>query len=323
MENISGVNRIQKAVVFSHRRDIDGIASASIIVRFEQVSKIYLLDYGLEYFKAVEKILSKLEPCKIFISDLGLPNSLLSVVSPVLRMALERGFKILWFDHHIWPKESLSMVERMGIDLEMQIGVSAAEIVSQYYGGDLIADMLASLAHEGDYPPVKRKVAWLLSHLINYYHYADIHIESPALLHLISKLSKGILWDAEMQACMDKQTPIIRKAYDEALKNHFKVRVSGYVFTISRFDTCIPPVLGAWRLLKHSDSDLAIGYYDNGEIISIRDRDVNVDCNRLAMRFNGGGHTHLAGGRLPPGVDNPGNWIVKKLKSEPIPILND
>lgn len=308
--------------MISHRRDIDGIASASIISRFEQDAKIYLLDYEPEYFEVIEKIISKLEPCKILVSDLGLPSSLLPTVAPLLEEFMERGFKIIWFDHHIWPSESLSVARRIGISLKIKTGVPAAEIVSQHYGGDSTSSMLAILAREGDYPPIKRRITWLLSHLINHYHYIDPDAESPLLTSLVSKLSRGVLWDAEMQAHMDKLSPRIEKAYNDAFRDHVQVEVSDYIFAISRFDKCIPPVLGAWKLLEHSGSNLAIGYYDTGEMITIRNHDVNVDCSKLAGRFNGGGHTHLAGGKLPLGVDNPENWIIRKLRSEPIPTVD-
>ncbi len=310
---------ISRAVVISHRRDVDGIASASIILRFEQDAKIYLLDYGPEYFEVIERRILNLEPCKILVSDLGLPSSLLPTVTPLLEKSLKRGFEIIWFDHHIWPSRSLTVARSIGVSLKIKTGVPAAEVVSQHYGGDSTSRMLASLAREGDYPPVKRRITWLLSHLINHYHYIDPDVECPFLTRLVSKLSKGILWDAEMQAYMDKLSPRIEEAYNDAFRSHVQVEVSGFTFSIARFDTCIPPVLGAWKLLEYSGLDLAIGYYDTGEIITIRRRGVNVDCSRLARRFNGGGHTHLAGGRIPVGISNPETWIIRKLRSEPIP----
>jgi oligoribonuclease NrnB/cAMP/cGMP phosphodiesterase (DHH superfamily) len=100
------------AVVVSHRKDADGIASAALI-HYLTKAKIFLSDYS-EMNETLSKV--KESANQVYICDLGLnKNTFDGFIEQVKRLSLNA--KVHYIDHHHLSEEYASRLKEAGIDL--------------------------------------------------------------------------------------------------------------------------------------------------------------------------------------------------------------
>jgi oligoribonuclease NrnB/cAMP/cGMP phosphodiesterase (DHH superfamily) len=286
--------------IFTHRKDLDGIACAAIFKRAYNDVKIFLLDYGeeeaLQMLNHMEEIAKNDDNNLFVISDIGINKPVANLLYEGFRKIISSTLKICWFDHHVWPDE-LKIKFNDIIELSIETDKCASEIVAdEFCKSDEICELLSSIARDSDFKLNKYKITELLDDIIAYYNYTH---DYEKLKDLASKLAQGILWDANSQKIWDNYILERNKAIEELKRNYKKLSINSKVVAISIVNDIIPSSMAVNILLKESKSDIAIAVRERGTLTIMRNKDSNIECNKIAEFFGGGGHPFIAGGKLP------------------------
>jgi len=292
-------------VVITHTKDLDGMASAAIVVRENPGAQVALADYDDEYVNAVERDVRPGVGETVIIADIGCNRKSISRWASIVSGWKSRGARVLWLDHHAWDDDCVravgDVVDLLTHDTE---GRCAAEVVLEHVGraGDPVESRLAELAHDSDFNLRSEPLADMLSRLISYYHYIGGRGDDLKL-RLINSLSLGILWTVEMDIQAREYGKILRQDYDLLLRSRVR-EVNGYRL-----------VVGLRGAYSGTDASNVVQERIGGDIIfmvsgrghlSIRsDRD-DVNAKAIGEAFGGGGHLrHAAGGSIEDLFPNP------------------
>lgn len=150
---------------------------------------------------------------------------------------------------------------------------------------------------------------------------ADLLVSGFDKRTIIDSLSKGIVWDDRFEAARNEYLEKKTKALEDLMKRLTIKEILGkrYGFSIS------PSLLstadaGQHILDKHTGVDVSVVLYRSGKI-SFRSREgTDVDLEKLAKQFQGGGRKYAAGGLFTEQPINIENWenvltsLDRKLK---------
>ncbi|HET7149107.1 MAG TPA: DHH family phosphoesterase [Candidatus Nitrosopolaris sp.] len=299
-----------KVIIFSHESDLDGIFSAAIgLIRYPQARPVFL-NYGAEgvlkmrgFIEAATR--SSQEKGIVIISDLGLScdPSLIDSCTETFSIAKNKGWSIVWIDHHPWPENAIRSIEpHVELVLDSVSSKCAAELIyEKFLSGNRVAEKLASLAHTMDYFTNDQYLT-PTSELIKYYHnFPDCY---SRLIDLARKSSHGTLWDIEMQS--DYNDYVVLR--DEAKKHAFstmRIRdIHNFKIAFIQSSPFIQNSLFSDEVFKKTDVDLVMVYGTDGRV-SIRRNNNDISCNDIASNLpEGGGHIFAAGATFR---SNPGD----------------
>ena len=290
-----------KVTLFSHESDLDGLISAAIgLIRFPQ-AKVIFLGYSKESFLTlVEKIsiANKINEKHTFIiSDLGLSDSFVDLLKNVFIDSSTNKNDLIWVDHHPWSENSINEVnEYIELVLDQTGKKCASELMyERFLVGNERAKILASLAHAMDFF-TKDRYLTPISELIKYY--LSFQDSGSRLFNLSIRLSKGILWDVDMENDYRKYSILSNIDKKEVLSSMRKKNINCLDVVFVKSSKYLQTSLFSEEVFKITNADLAIFYDENGKI-SIRRNNEKIACNEIAecMLF-GGGHKYAAGGYL-------------------------
>ncbi|MFP3191133.1 MAG: DHHA1 domain-containing protein [Thermoproteota archaeon] len=286
-------------VIFTHRKDADGIICAAIFKRSFPSSNIYLLDYGeeetLQMIAYIDEIVKKESDNLFVISDIGINKSVVNIVLENFKRISESGNKIYWLDHHVWPEEFVKALNEF-VYIKLDKTKCASEIVAETFCHDEVCKTLASIARDSDFKLKKYTITELLDDIIAYFNY--LH-DYKSLENLALKLANGILWDTQYQYLREKYTKERSLEIEKLKKNILKTEVNGVSITLSLVNEIIPSSMAVNIMLDETKSDLAIALRERGTLTIMRSKNSNIECNKIAEYFGGGGHPFIAGGKLP------------------------
>lgn len=309
-------------LIFSHESDLDGLLSAAIgLIRYPQARTIFLGN-GRETFRTIAYFVSRLaissprrDKGLIIICDLSLSDDASSINSckSSFSDARNAGFDIVWLDHHPWPDNSRASIQPY-VELKLDVTQSkcAAELMyEKFLHGNESAFTLASLAHSMDF--FKRELYLTpISELIVYYlSSADRY---DRMSSLAAKVSRGILWDLEMQKDYTSYAQLRDKAKADSLQT-LEVRRFGDKFkaAILRSSPYIQNSLFAHEIFEKTGSDVVMLYGPDNKI-SIRRNNDQISCRNIALSFpEGGGHDFAAGAKSRS-VSGDHDQIVRELE---------
>lgn len=309
-------------LIFSHESDLDGLLSAAIgLIRYPQARTIFLGN-GKETFRTIAYFVSRLaissprrDKGLIIICDLSLSDdaSSINLCKSSFSDARNAGFDIVWLDHHPWPDNSRASIQPY-VELKLDVSQSkcAAELVyEKFLHGNESAFTLASLAHSMDF--FKRELYLTpISELIVYYlSSADRY---DRMSSLAAKVSRGILWDLEMQKDYTSYAQIRDKAKADSFQT-LEVRRFGDKLkaAILRSSPYIQNSLFAHEIFEKTGSDIVMLYGPDNKV-SIRRNNDQISCRNIALNFpEGGGHDFAAGAKFRSAIGDH-EQIVRELE---------
>lgn len=325
---------IMKVLLISHESDLDGLISAAIaLVRYPQAKTVFLGN-NKESFETLARFvytfsvssisLTPQEKGLIIICDLALieDESLINLCKDAFSEAKKAGFDIVWLDHHPWSEAAKLAIDPFVETMFDETGNRcAAELVyGKFLLGNELANRLAGMAHSMDFFTNDQYLT-PISELIVYYH--NNYGRYERLSSLATKVSRGILWDIDMQNDYVIYTQIQRKAKVEAFQTiQFKQIDGRFKVAFIQSSPYIQNSLFAQEVFEKTHSDVVI-LYSSDNRVSIRRNNNLISCRRIAQNLpEGGGHEFAAGARFKSNPLNR-NEIIGELEEAILKSLVD
>ena len=312
-----------EVLIFSHESDIDGLFSAAIgLLRYPQARTVFL-GYGKESFETMGHFANSFNASSpssekriIIICDLGLneDQSLIDLCKDFFSKSKNAGCDIFWLDHHPWADRAVDAIRPLvEITLDKTGTKCAAELMyDKLLVGNELAAKLASMAHAMDFFTNDQYLT-PISELIVYYRNSSI--PSEKLSFLAVKVSKGILWDTEMQNDYAMYSQIQEKAKREAYQTiQFKEINGRFKTAFIQSSRYIQNSLFAHEVFEKTKADIVVLYGTDGKV-SIRRNNTQVSCRRIAENLpDGGGHDFAAGAKYNSDPSKP-QAIIRELEA--------
>jgi uncharacterized protein len=301
---------------------MDGLFSAAIgLLRYPQARTVFL-GYGKESFEIMGDFSNMLcgsstsSEKRIIICDLGLneDKSLIDLCKGFISKAKHAGCDIDWLDHHPWAESAVDAIKPfVEFTLDKTGTKCAAELMyDKLLVGNEHAAKLASMAHTMDFFTNDQYLT-PISELIVYYRNSPIPFEK--LSSLAVKVSRGILWDMEMQNDYAMYSQIQEKAKRVAYQTiQFKEIDGRFKTAFIQSSPYIQNSLFAHEVFEKTKSDIVVLYGTDGKV-SIRRNNTQVSCRRIAENLpEGGGHDFAAGAKYNSDPSKP-QAIIKELEA--------
>ncbi|MGC9116564.1 MAG: DHH family phosphoesterase [Conexivisphaera sp.] len=293
-------------IAITHTKDLDGIASAAIILRENPGARVLLADYDDEYADALEREAAPDPGDTVVIADIGCNKKSIRRWASVLSGWRARGARVLWLDHHAWDSECLAAVEGAVDELTHDTeGMCAAEVVFSRLGrpNDPVEARLAEMAHDADFNLRRDPIGNLLSRLISYYDYLGGSRGDGLKLHLVDLLSLGILWTSWTDAHLREYEAVLARDYELLLRSRVR-EVNGYRIIVG-LRGAYSGTEAANIVQERIGGDIVFMVSGKGHL-SIRSNREDVNTKALGEAFGGGGHLrHAAGGSIEDRFPHP------------------
>jgi len=296
----------------THQQDIDGLFCGAILKNAFPDTLVYLTNYGhrniLNIANTIEtNIIKSKKQGTVIISDLSVNNKEEAyIIKAVGIKARERSWNLIWIDHHPWRPEVKDVIQSFAT-------VLLSKESKQKCASELVCDVLnikrtacirmAKFAHIVDFrlpeinnlPPLPKMVRYYLS-FPDYY---------KKLQSIISKASKGIFWDNELQEEYEsKYLPLKDLALKEALGSILVTIIHNYkVGVIESPKILSKGVLSEMVYKLYDDLDILFLFSPDGKISIRRKSGSDIRCDLIAQKLNGGGHSYAAAGIIKSSTD--------------------
>ena len=294
-----------KTIIVSHESDVDGIFSASIVLmRFPQ-AKTFFTSYGKENFIRISEVLyseiiTSQERGQVIISVLGLNDDMIDLFREIFIFLKSNLWSITWIDHHPWSERavrSATEVAPVQLVLDRTEKQCASDLMyNTYLKGNSVAEWLSKIAHTSDFFTKDLEIPPLPELIIFYKTFPDFY---HRISELAKKISRGTLWDTEMQKDYYQYSKL-RDQAKETIFDKIKTIESGNGVKISIVPTSpyLQISLFSEEVFKKTQADVAL-YYNHEGKISIRRNNEIIQCDKIAKQLlEGGGHRFAAGGKL-------------------------
>ncbi|MDQ2685249.1 MAG: DHHA1 domain-containing protein [Thermoproteota archaeon] len=295
----------ERILSITHQQDIDGLFCGAILKNAFPDTFVYLTNYGyknmLNIANTIEtNIIKSKRQGTIIISDLSIDNEEeASVIKTAGTKAKERGWDLIWIDHHVWRAEIKDLIESFAI-------VVLAKEKEQKCASELVCDALnikrtacirmAKFAHIVDFRLPEINDMPPLPEMVRYYltfpdYYKKLH-------SIIDKASQGIFWNDDIQEEYEsKYLPLKELAIKEALKSVMVTFINNYKVGIIESPKILSKATLSETVFKlYNDLDIIFLFSPDGKVSVRRGLDSKVRCDLIAQKLNGGGHSYAAAG---------------------------
>ena len=281
--------------------DLDGAASAALYLAIAGLTVNDAAVYFAEPYNLDETLREVAEHAEdgdvAAVMDLGLNRGRMRLVEEAVASLARAGVKVEWYDHHVWSPEERARITGAGAVLYVDTSTCAAGVVARYaprergrspppWAEDLVRATCSADLWRWDHP--------LSPKLFRVMGRSD---EESWRLKVVDKLSRGILWDEELEARLEEYVNAELEGYGRVLATLYTLESRGCrVAAVYKKEG--PPsnsMIGS-TLLSRLDADIAVIARTNGAI-SLRSRRVNVQ--KVAAALGGGGHPAAAGAKVP------------------------
>ena len=172
------------AVCISHKEDVDGICSATLVKAAFHISNVILVDYAnlISRLEKVFAILGNIE--QLFICDLGLSKNNEQKFVGLLDRMVSAGTEVIYIDHHDISKETVQMLKKIGVTLIHTIEECTSMQIYTKYNKKLPehAAFFAAMGALTDYMENKP----LASAIVSRFDRQFLMLESTVLSYMIS-----------------------------------------------------------------------------------------------------------------------------------------
>lgn len=262
---------------------LDGIAAAAIIFRHAMLSKLPVHFGGFLHPDTLTEELEELageEHKLLFVLDACItPDHL-----PLVEKISEHNKLVYWNS----PDASCVVPPAKIFDKGQ---APAAELAQKrFLPQDPVAKELVRLAKEVKSWQLKDERAVKLQDLIAAQY-------SP--VELITALSKGVFWNDHFENECERYAEKKQVALEELMQGLIIRSFVDHRFGFALAPAFLPSAIACQRVLDgHAGVDVAIVLFKDGRIVFRRRDGVDVDVQKLAELFGGGGHPYAAGARL-------------------------
>jgi oligoribonuclease NrnB/cAMP/cGMP phosphodiesterase (DHH superfamily) len=301
----------------THVKDIDGMASAALLVKnFDiPVNNVLFFDHSDKAFFEMKKEILSIKPKKsLFIfSDVGLNELLVKKYTRMAAFLKRKGNSIIWLDHHVWSEDSimaLSKYASLMIVGENKFCCGTDIVYKLLCKKDQKSEKLVEFTHISDLylkPKSKAQLKMLERYAfgITYLNMQKTEIRNAKLRRLIYILSKGDINNSLIRECHSKYTKILRKSL-RFLDESVQIIKTKRVKIALGFAPNLQSTFAARRLILKKRAQ--IGAYVNTEkrsnVSTCSLRSIGkVHCLYIAERFRGGGHPNACSFRVPKRYD--------------------
>ena len=308
------------AVCISHKEDVDGICSATLVKAAFDISKVILVDYA-NLISKLEKVVAALENIEqLFICDLGLSKKNEQKFAQLLDKMASAGTEVIYIDHHDISKDTMQVLKKTGVTLIHTIEECTSIQVYTKYKKKLPehAIFFAAMASLTDYMENKP----LASAIVSRFDRQFLMLESTALSYMISAnqhdddfLAKTVDTLAKMKYPHDIKGGFdIAEKYAKKVANAVEsiqksvVKLDNLAYTPSTIELSSSMVVNF--VLGASDKPAAMVYKLKDDIksyvVSIRgSNNCKVHLGKLTndiaseLGGSGGGHARACGAVIP------------------------
>ncbi len=291
--------------VLSHASDIDGVGSSALIKAKYGIpaSMLFFADYSKQSLGYVDSKLAGIykNGIVLFITDLGVNDSLIAAYRKILLAVKKGGGKVVWFDHHPWSdravKELASLCDTAVIGENEKY--CATEITYKELGmaGGFYRDFVR-LVHYSDFNITPRsravygRIGVYALGITSYGILQSRDAMTMKLRHVAEVISKGRYYDSKIKADALRFERLNRDRISKMLKEMLL-----YPHAAIGFSSHVQSTAGCTALMKRSGKEIGI-YVNTSNMrghIRCEDKDISV----LAGALGGGGHPHASGFNVP------------------------
>lgn len=273
---------MHEILAVAHGRDLDGIACHAILHRYARLkgSKIrhFFVDYE-NFYDTIRRVFVK--NAEIVIADIGYNGKILESAEALRKLGRSNSLK--WFDHHTWPRANPLAFVKFKVDKKT---CGAVLVFKHYLPRDSTARELAKLAYYSDFKVGNARVLKL----------QDVMASGYGRSKLTKLFSRGVFWNAELEKRYRRYQGTKRRAYKYLDANSKYYKVGKWRCAIGLSPDELSSVISTERLLKKR-ADFVICMWKSGKI-SCRKNNAEVNIEKIAKIFNGGGREIASGGSL-------------------------
>lgn len=302
-------------VCVSHKEDVDGIVSASMIKSIFNAYP-FLADYT-DFMDTLKHIAKMQDVEQLFICDLGLSKANEKEFIEILHNLRKKGIDITYIDHHDLPDEVKSMLKSNGINLIHTIDECTSVQIYDRFSDKLphrfaLLAVCAAIGDDMKNRPVANKLyrrydkqfAFFEATSLSYAIYDNQH-DMDFLLSLVNELQKatpheigGILDSAKNYA--QKVSTNLAVIERDAKRMRNIVHVQTHDLSTS--------IVANMLLASYQDVQAAVAYKekDGNYVLSMRGSDSSTHhlgriVNKLSLELggSGGGHEKACGALIP------------------------
>ncbi|MEM0243148.1 MAG: DHHA1 domain-containing protein [Candidatus Aenigmatarchaeota archaeon] len=290
-------------IIITHN-DLDGLISSAIAIKFLENSKIYFtsnLSFKSCFFKVVSRISNY---NKICFFDLSMRNEILKTSCALFN-------KVLWIDHHINEKFlSFQNLEAI-IDHNSK---STTELVSKYF--NFYSDWV-EITNEVDSNSCTSKESRDIRDYLSFLRIKYRKLYNRYLGMLAKKIlnfnPKDFVNTEEVKNSIF-QFENLKKEFEKIIQEKLEiVEIKNLRVGILETKTNIPPYIVVENEMLKNNSDFLIIIYRGLRGVKIEFRSFkDVDVQKIAKIFNGGGHQKASGAYIQQNLTK--SQILSKIE---------
>ncbi len=291
-------------IIISHKADLDGVASASLMIRKflenNDSFMIFLRDYEDESEVIPSTLLNINDECSIYISDISI---MLKGFDKILEKISKINGRVLWTDHHEYSKENFDRLKELGVELLIDPAAPAAAILvaKRYNINDEHSRRVVDMATQSDSWKIKEEKVMDLVNLIDYYNYLEKKtLQRPrlsALSYILAQEDIENVPPEDMSVIIKHYKQVKEKAFEKVLSNSTDTVIDGLRFRFALSPNIISGTQATDLLIKNFHADVYVAIKEDGGVSFRRGRD-DIDLSKMAALFGGGGHAYAAGASL-------------------------
>ncbi len=309
----SQAKHISRVVSITHAADIDGIASAAMLVHYYNLplENVVFINYDNSRFPHAIAEISKLnaKDTLFIISDFNPSSTLVPEIVKTLEGLKKDGNHVIWLDHHPWAPEAIEAIPKVAdsvIGGENAHSCGTQLVYELLCKKDEFGDNLAHIAHTADFAlrpdsASTQQTIKVYASAINYFNLGPNDQADARLKEVVSSLARGESKNDLVERACASYVAIEQEGKKVLLESATMVTAGGYSIAVG-FSSGIGAGMGCRELMNKFGSDIAI--YVNttpgrlkGDLRSVK----GVECNKLAEAMHGGGHPQAAGFNIPEG----------------------
>ncbi len=310
----------ERAYCFVHEQDLDGIASAAMLVHFFNVPLCNIF-FGRPG-KKMDDILKKIREIKpkgkiVIFADIATNPSVAGTLGRIVYGLKGSENYIAWIDHHPLGKESRKIIGSCDFSIAKDFKDKCAADLIYGIGKNIRKDKgmeeLDRLAHMSDFNLKDKKYDRIIAQIAGAIHYINGRKDKEKLLRKMVKLVGYNKYEDNFINKAYKNYAKLREAEIGKMLDRLQVhRINntcigiGYGKNISSGDACN---------LIHEKANCDISVFINTESNTLHFRGYGTECLNIARQYGGNGHTYASGADFEKGSNNI-KQIIKGLLSK-------
>ena len=294
-------------IIISHKADLDGVASAALMIKkFKKNGEpfmVYMRDYEDES-EVIPSELLKIRECRVYISDISI---MLKGFDEILSKISRIDGKVLWTDHHEYRTEYSQRLKELGVDLliDPQSPAAAILVAQRYSLDDVQSKRIVDMATQSDSWKIREERIMDIVNIIDYYNYLEKKTERSRLVslsYILAQNDPDKVPTDDLMAVLERYKKVKGKAIEKVLSSSTERMISGLKFYFALSPSIISGTQATDALIKSFKADVYVVIKEDGGVSFRRGRD-DIDLSKMAELFGGGGHAYAAGASVGDRVD--------------------